>query len=345
VFGFNKVFGLDIGNGAVKSCDLSVSGKTAKLNKISFVKTDHAAYKSGEILNPGLLGTTIKSSAHKIKSKKAVIAMSGASVMVKKITIPRMDLSLLPEQIWWEAKNYIPYYIEEVNIDYVVLNSQTNNDTMDVLLVAAQQNRISQHVESLAGSKIKVELVDVASFALANCFSFNYPEEMHSTVGLIDVGAFFTHLVILRYGEVVFCRDIPSGGALFDEALAANLGISEEEAVMVKESGEGMPDIAVDTLRSSSKKYADQVLGAFEFFTNTNPGMEIERFYLTGGAGLTLGLMDALSDSLEKPVTFMDVLRSVTPSSQAIKDNSEFDLQYKSAVAIGLAMRKTGDVK
>ncbi len=343
MFGFNKLFGLDIGNGAIKSCEISASAKSAKLNKISFVKTDGAAYKNGEVLNPSLLGGLIKESLGKIKNKKTAIGVSGSSVMVKKITIPRMDVDLLPEQVRWEAEQYIPYNIDEVNIDYIVLESKASSDTMDLLLVAAQQNRILQYVDVLSNLKLKVELIDVSSFALANCFMFNYPQAKDSTVGLIDIGAFFTHFVVLHKGEVIFCRDIPSGGSNFDEELAKNLGIPEEEAVQIKESGESMPDIAVDTLKSAGKRYAEQLVGAVEFFTETTQGINLERFYLTGGGSLTPGLLELLSEGLNKPVQFMDVLQKITPSSAVLKEVSETDLQYRSAVALGLALRKPGD--
>ncbi len=340
---FKKLFGLDIGNGAVKSCELSVSGKTAKLNKVSFVKMDTAVFKNGEILNKEGLAALIKTATSKMGTKKVSVGVSGSAVMVKKITIPRMDEELLPEQVRWEAEQYIPYNIEEVNIDYTVLNSKSSSDTMDLLLVAAQQNRINQYSETIASLKLKLELVDVSSFALANCFLFNYPEAKDKTVGLVDIGAFFTHLVILHKGEVIFCRDIPSGGSVFDEELAKNLGIPEEEAVQIKESTEGMPDIAVDTLKSVGARYAEQLVGAVEFFTETTEGISLERFYITGGASLTSGLLDLLTKGLSKPVEYMDVLKNITPSSAVLKEQPEKDLQYRTAVALGLALRKPGD--
>lgn len=345
MFGFNKLFGLDIGNGAVKSCELSGRGESVKLNKISFIKMDTSAYRNGEVLNPEILSNLIKASISKIKRKKTALGVSGSSVMVKKITIPRMDLQLLPEQVRWEAEQYIPYNIDEVNIDYVVLNSRATSDTMDLLLVAAQQKRISQYVDVISALKLKVEFVDVSSFALANCFLFNYPDAKESTIGLIDIGAFFTHFVVLHRGEVIFCRDIPSGGSIFDEELAKNLGIPEAEANKIKESGGSMPDIAVDTLKSVGKHYTEQLVGAVEFFTETTQGINLEKFYATGGGSLTPGLLELLAKGLKKPVQFMDVLQKITPSSSVLKNNSAHDLQYRSAVSLGLALRNSGDTE
>lgn len=345
MFGFNKLFGLDIGNGAIKSCELSVSSRKAKINNMSFVKTDPGSFKNGEILNAKILEKAIQKVQGKIKTKKVSIGIGGSSVMVKKITLPRMDIALLPEQVRWEAEQYIPFNIDEVNIDYIVLESKASSDTMDLLLVAAQQNKVGQYIELLAQLKLKTELVDVSSFALANCFLFNYPSAKQATVGLIDIGAFFTHLVILKNGEIVFCRDIPSGGCNFDEELAKNLGIPEDEAVQIKESGASMPDVAVDTLKSAGRRYADQLIGAIEFFTETTENVNVEKFYVTGGGSLTPGLMPLIGESLKKPVQFMDILQNITPSSSVLKRVSAKDLQYRSAVALGLALRSPGDQK
>lgn len=343
VFGFNKLLGLDIGNGSVKACEISASSKTAKMNKFKITKMNDGAYKNGEILNPAALTTVLKASTEKLKAKKIALGVSGSSVMVKKITIPKMDESLLPEQVRWEAEQYIPYNIEEVNIEYIVLSESSSQDTMDLLLVAAQQTRVAQFVDAVVQAHLKPEIVDVSSFALANCFSHNYPEMVDQTVALIDIGAFFTHFVVVQNGEVIFSRDIPAGGQLFDEDLASNLGVPIEEARQIKESDDALPDIAMDTLKSVSKRYAEQVVGAMEFFVETTQAQKIGEVFLTGGASLTIGLIESLTEGLKTHVQYMDVLKNITPSAAILKDVSERDLQYKSAVSIGLALRKAGD--
>lgn len=343
LFGLNKLSGLDIGNDAVKSCELSIGSKTSKINKFNSFKTNESAYKNGEILNSSALSTIIQSSREGFRNKKIAIGVSGSSVMVKKISIPSMDVSLLPEQVKWEAEQYIPYNIDEVNIEYIVLNSKGTSETMDLLLVAAQQSRVGQFVDAVLGAKLKAELVDVSSFALANCFNYNYPEYADQTIALIDVGAFFTHFVILQNGEIVFSRDIPAGGQLFDVDLSKNLGVSIEEARQVKESEDALPDIAMDTIKSVSNRYSEQIKGTMEFFTETTQGVEVKEVFLTGGASLTLGLLETLSESLKLPVKYMNALKNITPSNAVLKKNSERDLQYKSAVALGLSLRKAGD--
>ena len=183
----------------------------------------------------------------------------------------------------------------------------------------------------------------MSSFALSNCFNYNYPELKGQTVAILDIGQFFTHFVVLQNSEVIFSRDIPAGGQLFDEDLAANMGISEEEAVQIKESDDALPDIAMDTLKSVAQRYSEQIVGAMEFFTETTKDVNISNVFLTGGASLTLSLLERLSQGLNLPVQYMDVLKNVTPSPAVLKEISEKDLQYKSAVAIGLALRKVGD--
>jgi type IV pilus assembly protein PilM len=343
LFRFNKLLGLDIGNGSVKACEVSANSKTAKLTKFQITRMNDSAYKNGEILNPAALTTVLKSATDKVKAKKVSMGVSGSSVMVKKITIPKMDEALLPEQVRWEAEQYIPYNIDEVNIEYIVLSNSASQDTMDLLLVAAQQSRVGQFVNVVTEAGLKPEIVDVSSFALANCFNHNYPEMNAKTVALIDMGAFFTHFVVVQNGEVIFSRDIPAGGQLFDEDLAANLGVPVDEARQIKESEDALPDIALDTLKSVSKRYSEQVVGAMEFFVETTQAQKIKDVFLTGGASLTIGLIESLTQGLKSNVQYMNVLKNITPSPAVLKETPERDLQYKSAVAIGLALRKAGD--
>jgi len=343
LFGFNKLLGLDIGNGSVKTCEISVGSKTAKMNKFQIIKMNDGAYKNGEILNPAALSTVLKAATEKQKIKKVSLGVSGSSVMVKKITIPKMDEALLPEQVRWEAEQYIPYNIEEVNIEYIVLSNSSSQDTMDLLLVAAQQSRVGQFVNAALEANLKPEIVDVSSFALANCFSHNYPDKKNQAVALIDMGAFFTHFVVVQNGEVIFSRDIPAGGQLFDEDLASNLGVHIDEARQIKESDDALPDVALDTLKSVSKRYSEQVVGAMEFFTETTQAKKIQEVFITGGASLTIGLIESLTAGLKCNVQYMNVLKNVIPAPAILKQVSQRDLQYKSAVAIGLALRKAGD--
>jgi len=346
LFGLNKILGLDVGNAAVKACEISVSGKkakTAKLTKFQITKMNDGAYKNGEVLNPSALTTVLKAATEKMKTTKTALGLSGSSVMVKKITIPKMDVSLLPEQMRWEAEQYIPYNIDEVNIDYVVLSPGASEDSMDLLLVAAQQNRVKQFVDVVLEAKLTPEVVDVSSFALANCFNFNYPEMADQRLAILDIGAFFTHFVVVQNTEVVFSRDIPSGGQNFDSELSSNLGVTVEEARQIKESEDDLPDIALDTLKSASARFSEQVMGAMEFFIETTQSPKIEKVFLTGGASISLGLVESLATGLNAEVEYLDVLKNISPAAEILTDVSERDLQYRSAVAIGLALRKVGD--
>lgn len=336
--------GLDIGNQNIKVCELNVSSKTAKLTKFHANPVSEKGYKNGEVVNENALSSSIKSGLKNFSAKNISIGISGAAVIVKKITIPRIDSDLLPEQIKWEAEQYIPYNIEEVVMDYVEVPSDSEDETMDIIIVAAQKPKMQKFITAIDSIKSgKVGVVDVAGFALSNCFTFNYPEYKNKTVGILDIGAFFTHFIVLENNQIVFSRDLPTGGKTFDEAISKNLGVSESEAIKLKHAKKEIPDLALDTINSISKKVADQMVGSYEFFSETNPDTNIVEFFITGGASQTTGFAEILAQTLNKEVKFMDLFKKISISDKVLSSSDRSTLQYCSAVALGLSLRNAGD--
>ena len=345
MFGKKKgTSGLDIGNDSAKGIELSKRFGKITVQKFAFGLNRNNSFKNGEITDAAQLSSSLKALLKGFPTN-VVFPMCGSSMMVKKIKIPKMDEEFIPEQIRWEAEQYIPFNIDEVNIDYVVLKSFEKSEFMYLLLVAIQKDKISAYQDLLGKSGLMATAADVTGFALANCFNFNYPEDGEQVVALIDIGAFYTNFVIIDRKQVEYYRDINFGGIKYDEELSKNLGVSLDEARKLKESalssGSELPDIAVDTLMSVSKKLAEQILGSFEFFKNTD-GFEkdIDKVYITGGGSLAMGVTDQLETVMGKPVSYLDVFKKLTVSPKVLKSSSEVNLQYKSAVALGLAIRE-----
>lgn len=344
-FKSKTIYGLDIGNSSIKSSHINFSGKSGKLIDFKIQGVSPGQIKNGEVLDSASLTKSVSSLVSQIKAKKLAMGISGSAVMVKRITVPKMDTNLLPEQVRWEAEQYIPYNIEEVVLDYISLPIKEESDGMDIVLIAAQKSKIKDFSSlALGRGGVSVEVVDVASFALANIFMTNYPELRSSTIGLLDIGAFYTHFVVLDKGNIAFSRDIPSGGGIYDEEIAKNLGVTELEAQAMKEKAKesALPDIAADTIASVSSQFSGQILGSYDFFRETTPGVEAKEFFVTGGASLTVGLVESLSTALSLKVSYMDLFKQINPNSKVINENDNRDLQYKSAVSMGLALHKLG---
>ncbi len=344
LFGSKKqIIGLDIGSNSIRAAIVSISKSSSELVKYAEERILNNTLSSGEVIQPEALIDTLKNlfKALKITKGDVVLGLSGSSVMVKKVTIPKIENQLISDQVRWEAEQYIPFDLSSVNLDYVLLNSvSSGEDSNDLLIVAAQREQIQSLVGVVeAAGNFKVVAVDVNGFALANSFAFNYGRIQGQAVALIDIGAFYTHFVIVQNGDVVFCRDLPVGGVIINQEIQSAMDISFEEAERFK-LGANMPDEAAKAIETSFVTIADQIQGSFEFFINTSQGVNVTNIFLTGGTSYCKGLIDVLQKTIDIPCEFLNPNRNLTISS-TVNDKESF--KRSGAVALGLALRSEGD--
>lgn len=344
LFGSKKqIIGLDIGSNSIRAAVVSLSNSSRELVKYAEEPILNNNLSAGEIIQPAALKDTIKKLFKSLKISKGnvVLGLSGSSVMVKKVTIPKIENQLLSDQVRWEAEQYIPFDLSSVNLDYVVLNSvSSGEDSNDILIIAAQKDQIRSVVDVVhEAGNFHVVTVDVNGFALANSFAFNYGKIQGQAVALIDIGAFYSHFVIVQNGDVVFCRDLPVGGVLINQEIQSAMDISFEEAERFK-LGKNMPEEAAKAIETSHGTIADQIQGSFEFFINTTQGVNVTNIFLTGGSAYSKGLIDTLQKTLDIPCEFLDPTRNLN-LGPAVLDGEGFKIS--GAVCLGLALRSEGD--
>lgn len=346
-FKSNKVIGLDIGTTSIKLAELKVSRNGATLESFAIVPTPASSVAGGEIHDITSVAMAIQSLIQeaKTKTKLAATGMWGTAVIVKKVTMPRMDRKLIKDQIRFEAEQYIPFDLSNVSLAYHELHTNNTPESMDVLLIAAQNELVIQYSQAVEVAGLKCSVLDVSGFALANLFEFNYGK-VGETVGLVNVGANVTNFVVIQNGDVVFCRDIPVGGATYTNEIHKTLGITIQEAESLKMSasaGREVPDDVHSVLSQTNEVIADEIRNAIDFLGATTNGVNIHRFYVSGGASITPGLTDTLVRSTGI---------SCEPLSPWLKikgNPKKVNLQYMeqvtafSPVALGLALRKAGD--
>ena len=174
----------------------------------------------------------------KVKIKEVAIGVRGHSVIIKRISMPFMSQEDLDESIQWEAEQYIPFDVKDVNIDTQILTPQADAaGQMDVLLVAAKKDMINDFTSVCAEAGLTATVVDVDAFAVQNAFEANYPQTPGQPVVLINVGAAVTNINIVNNGIATFTRDITVGGNAFTEEIQKQLNISAEEAEALKVGG------------------------------------------------------------------------------------------------------------
>jgi type IV pilus assembly protein PilM len=352
MFGFGKskaVVGLDIGSSAVKAVELKLAGKGFKVTAFAIEPVPPDSIVDGAIID----GTAVADAIRRLfenkafKTKDVAASLSGNAVIVKKISLPVMTEAELAESIYWEAEQYIPFDIQDVNLDYQILDAGRGADskgTMDVLLVAAKKEKIADYLGVITQAGRTAVVVDVDAFALQNAYEANYGLEPQSVVVLLNAGASAININILAGEQSVFTRDISSGGNAYTEAVQKELNLPFESAEQLKK-GESVDGVTFDEVKPVLHAMTENVLleiqKTFDFFKATASSDRIDRIILSGGASRVDGFAQALEERFGAPVETFDPFRKIAfePTKLGIDPASI----ATAAVAVGLALRRAGD--
>ena len=342
--------GLDIGSSAVKAIELKPAGKGYKVGAIGVELIPPDSIVDGAIIDSVAVSDAIRRLFinKQFKSKDVAASLSGNSVIVKKITLPVMSEQELAESIYWEAEQYIPFDIQDVNLDYEVIDPGTGPESqgsMEVLLVAAKKDKIADYTGVIAQAGRTPVVVDVDAFALQNAYEANYGFEATSVVVLLNAGASAININILAGGQSVFTRDVSMGGNAFTEAVQKELNLPFDAAEEVKK-GQSVDGVTYDeawpVLRAMTDNVLLEVEKTFDFFKATAANDHIDRIVLSGGASRVEGFVEALQERFDAPVELFDPFRQVAFDSKKLGAVPD-EMAPLLAVALGLALRRAGD--
>ncbi len=346
-FSANKILGLDIGSSSIKVAELDVSKSGAKLVNFGMIQTPPNSINGGDIADVNSLAVAVKTVCAEIKAKRknAAVGMFGTAVIVKKITIPRIDMKLVSEQVKWEAEQYIPFDVNSISLAHHVINPKSDAETMDILLIAAQNELVAEYYQLVQSADLKLGVLDVSAFALANVFEFNYGRSS-GAVGLLNLGSAITNFVVVANGEVVFCRDMPIGGQNYTNDIHKEMGVSLPEAESLKlsaASGGAVPDEVHSVLSSTTEIITEEIRNSFDFFAGSSGGLNVSQVYYTGGAAATPGLIRNLTQATRLNLEWLNPFLRVTSGNKKISTMYLDQITPFCAVAFGLGLRKMGD--
>jgi len=339
--------GLDIGSSSVKAVQLKETGKGYHLVNFGIEPLPAQTIVDGAIMNQSAVVEAIKTLKNllKLKGREVATAVSGHSVIIKKIKVPEMTKAELEEHIPWEAEHHIPFSKDDVEMDHQVLGG--SGGQMEIILVAAKKEVVSDYSMVIREAKLSPVVLDVAAFCIQNAFESNYTLEEKDTVALVNVGATMTNINVLSSGQSAFTRDVAGGGNAFTEEIQKRLNVSQEEAEAWKVGGSGEGEVLPHEVESVMAEVAEQMAGklqrSLDFFMSATADASLGRIYLCGGSAKVPALQKALEEKSRTPVEIMDPFRRV------IIDEKKFDLPFlqkhasEAAVAVGLALRYPGD--
>jgi type IV pilus assembly protein PilM len=354
VFGLGKskaIVGLDIGSSAVKAVELKVVGKGYRVTAFGSEPVPPDSIVDGAIIDGAAVADAIRRLfANKaFKSKGVAASLSGNAVIVKKMTLPVMTEGELGESIFWEAEQYIPFDIQDVNLDYQILDPGTSPDgkgTMEVLLVAAKKEKIADYTGVIAQAGRLPVVVDVDAFALQNAYEVNYAPDPDVIVVLLNAGASAININILNGTQSLFTRDISIGGNAYTDAVQKELNLSFDHAEQAKK-GTPVDGTTFDEVRPVLHAMTENVLleiqKTFDFFKATAASDRIDRILLSGGAAAVDGFAQALEERFGAPVEIFDPFKTIAFDANKLGIPNPEALLPTAAVAVGLALRRAGD--
>jgi type IV pilus assembly protein PilM len=354
VLGFGKpkaVVGLDIGSSAVKAVELKPVGKGFKVVAFATEPVPPDSIVDGAIID----GTAVADAIRRLfenkafKTKEVAASLSGNAVIVKKISLPVMTEAELAESIYWEAEQYIPFDIQDVNLDYQILNPGTTGEgagTMEVLLVAAKKEKIADYTGVISQAGRVPVVIDVDAFALQNAFEVNYGLEPEQVVVLMNAGASAININIMSGDQSLFTRDISVGGNAYTEAVQKELNLPFDAAEQAKKGQpvDGVdPEVVKPVLQAMTETVLLEIQKTFDFYKASATSDRIDRIVLSGGGCRVDGFPDALAERFGSPVETFDPFRKIAfePAKLGIADPEL--VTPSAAVAVGLALRRAGD--
>jgi len=343
--------GLDIGSSSVKLIQLKEKKGGYALQAFGVAKLPPETIVDGALMNSGAVVQAIQEllAEHKVKAREAAIGVRGHSVIIKKISLPRMSQDELDESIQWEAEQYIPFDVKDVNIDTQILTPDGDAaGQMDVLLVAAKKDMINDYTSVCAEAGLQAAVVDVDAFAVQNAFEASYELQPGETVVLINVGASVTNINILAGGTTTFTRDVTMGGSAFTEEIQKQLNISAEEAEALKVGGQGETDAVVPqeverVIQQVAEQLAGEVQRSLDFYAATAADNRIARVYLSGGTARIPALFKILEQRTGVPVEVLNPFKAIEVDDRKFDPMLITHSAASAAVAVGLALRRAGD--
>lgn len=345
-FGEKSYLTLDIGSSSVKMLEVRGKGHSFRVLNAGIAPLAHHAVQGNIVQNPTGVAEAIRMLVedHSIKAVDVITAIPGPSVIIKRANFPAQDPKDLQETILFEAGNFIPESLENVNLDYQVLDQDSKSDNVDVLLVAVRKDVINSYVTAISEAGLVPVVADVDYFALENMFEVNYTPNPDEIIALINIGSHYSLINVMKGGRSAFTGDVPVGGQQFTDMLVQELGLSEDQAEEAKVHGivQGRDHQEIERVVSStSDQLLDEIQHALSFFGTGSTEEQISAVYLSGGTAQLPGLASAMSQRLHIPVEVSDPFRRVHISGRDV----EFIRHHASsfAVSAGLASRRPGD--
>lgn len=342
-----EVVGIDIGSSSVKIIQLKDNKGSLQLINAGMLPLPPEAIVDNTLMDSSSIATEIKNliASLGIKLKDVACSISGNSVIIRKIVLPAMPQEELEDQISWEAEQYIPFDINDVNMDFQILSPDSNDPSkMNVLLVASKKDIINDYVAVFSEAGMHLSVVDVDSFAVQNAFEANHDYSSDDIIALVNIGASVMNINVIKDGVTLFTRDVQMGGNLYTEEIQKQLGLSSEDAETGKLlAHESTNEPLRKVILKVNETITQEIRRSLDFYNSTASDERISGVFVSGGCSKVYSLIDTIAEKISLPV------EKLNPFAKLKYNEKDFDPDYLNeiapfmAVPIGLAIRRVGD--
>ena len=343
-----QLAGLDISSSSVKMVALSGADREGcKIERYAIEPLAREAVVDGNIANLDAVADAIKRATRRMGSgvKNVAVALPASAVITKRIMLAsdlrEQDMEF---QVESEASQYIPFAIDEVNLDFQVVGpSPADPDDVEVLIAASRKEKVEDRVAAAEAAGLKAAIVDVESFAAEAAFelvSRQLPNGAKGmTVALIDIGASIMSVTLLRDGKQIYAREQSIGGSKLTQDIARQYGMTPEEAEAAKKAGSLPDDYERDLVRPFLDNLALEVSRALQFFFTSTQFNEVNHIVLAGGCAVMPGLAEVVAGRTQVPAIVANPFAGMALSSKVRPRNLISDAPSL-MVACGLALRR-----
>jgi type IV pilus assembly protein PilM len=341
------LIGVDVSSSALKLVELAEAGKGAyRLERYAIEPLAKDLVTDGNITNLDQVSDALRRGHKRLGSRNRNIAMAlpAAMVITKKIIVPAGQTEEeLELQVEVEANQYIPFALDEVNLDFQILGPAPNNpDEVEVLIAASRKEKVEDRVAVAEAAGLKPRVMDVESYATEEAFQMIAPSlpanGRDQNIALVDIGAHVMHFYVLRNNQILFSRDQAFGGNQLTHEIQRAFNLSPEEAESAKRNA-GLPEnYDADVLQPFMETLALEITRALQFFFTSTSYSQIDQVVLAGGCALLPGLDElvgkraGVNAMVGNPFASMSVSDRIRPRQLAV----DAPLLL---IACGLAMR------
>jgi len=342
------LIGVDISSSSVKMVELSAaSGGGYRVERYAIEALPREAVTDGNIANLDAVSEAIRRGWRRLgtTTKFVALALPASAVITKKIILPAgLRDQELEVQVESEANQYIPFALDEVNLDFQVIGPAASGaDEDEVLIAASRKEKVEDRVAAAEAAGLKALVMDVESYAALSAFELVQAQladhGADKIIALVDAGANVMNVSVLRNGTQVYAREQAFGGFLLTQDIMRHFGMSLEEAESTKRTGSLPENYESELLRPFMDALALEVSRALQFFFTSTQFNQVDHIVLAGGCAVIPGLADTVAGRTQVETLIANPFASMSLSSKIRPKNLAADAPAL-LVACGLALRR-----